>query len=139
MAAVILRVPLLLCLAAFATAATAEPLTIRVGESWAFAIRDGQPVRAHRVKPAAKPGRGEIRASVTALGGTTMTLTNNSATSYTFRAELVGVRSKAAARTCTLPANSKPALEYGPQKAAAVRLSNFRATTAPGSCPKPGD
>ena len=26
-----------------------------------------------------------------------------------------------------------------PLKAAAARLSNFRATTAPGSCPKPGD
>jgi hypothetical protein len=139
MAAVILRVSLLLCLAVFATAAAAEPLTIHVGESWAFAIKDGQPARAHRVKPAAKPGRGEIKASVTPLGGTTMTLTNNSATSYTFRAELVGVQSKVSARTCTLPANSKPALEYWPQKAAAVRLSNFRATADPGNCPKPGN
>ena len=135
----ILRTLLLLCLAAFATAATAEPLTIRVGESWAFSVRNGQPVGAHRVKPAAKPGRGEIKATVTSLGGTTMTLTNNSATSYTFRAELVGVRSKAAPRTCTLPPNMKPALEYWPQKAAAVWLSNFRATTDAGSCPTPGN
>ena len=134
----ILRAPLLLCLAAFATAAAAEPLTIRTGESWAFAIRNGQPVRAHRIKPAAKPELGEIKATVTALGGTTMTLTNNSAVSYTFRAELIGVRSKAAPRTCTLPADMKPALEYWPQKAAAVRLSDFRATRDAGSCPKPG-
>ena len=135
----ILRALLLICLAAFATPAAAEPLTIRVGESWAFSIRDGQPVRAHRVKPAAKPGRGEIKATLTSLAGTTLTLTNNSATSYSFRAELVGVRSKVAARTCTLPPNMKPALEYWPQKAAAVRLSNFRATNDAGSCPAPGN
>ena len=135
----ILRTLLLLCLAAFATAATAEPLTIRVGESWAFSVRNGQPVGALD----ALAVRGELGhrglAALTSLGGTTMTLTNNSATSYTFRAELVGVRSKAAPRTCTLPPNMKPALEYWPQKAAAVRLSNFRATTDAGSCPTPGN
>ena len=131
----ILRALLVVWLAAFATAAAAQPLTIRAGESWAFSIRDGQPVRAHRVKPTAKPGRGEIKATLTSLAGTTLTLTNNSATSYSFRAELVGVRTRLAARTCTLPPNMKPALEYWPRKAAAVRLSNFRATNDPGTCP----
>ena len=124
-------------LLAMSGAAAAEPLTIRVGESWAFAIKGGEPVRARRVKPSATPARGEIKATLTGLGGTSLTLTNRSSTSYTFNAELVGVAAKVAPRTCTLPAAMKPALEYWPQKASAVRLSRFRAAKAPGSCPTP--
>ena len=126
-----------LLLLALPAAASAEPLTIRVGESWAFAVKDGEPVRARRVKASATPARGEIKATLTGLGGTSLTLTNRSSTSYTFRAVLVGVRAKIAPRTCTLPAGMKPALEYWPQKASAVRISRFRATTAAGSCPTP--
>ena len=130
-----LRAPLFLCLLAIPAALAAEPLTIRVGESWAFAVKDGQPAGARRVKSAAKPARGQIKATLTGLGGTSLTLTNNSATSYTFRATLVGATAKTGARTCTLPAGMKPALEYWPQKAAAVRLSDFRAADDTGNCP----
>ena len=130
------RAALFLGIAAISTAAPAEPLTIRVGESWAFSVKNGQPVRAYRIKPSARPGRGEIKASVSALAGTTMTLTNNSAISYTYRAQLVGV--KAGGRTCTLPGGMKPTLEYWPRKAAGVRLSDFEATKESGSCPTPG-
>ena len=120
------------------TAAAAEPLTISVGESWAFSIVNGQPARAHRVKRDARPARGEIKATVTSLAGTTMTLTNNSATGYTYRAQLVGVRSKGSQRACKLPPNSVPSLEYWPHKAKAVRLSDFRATKDAGNCPPGG-
>ena len=135
----ILRASFLLCLVALPAAVAAQPLTIRVGESWAFTLKNGQPANARRVKAAAKPARGQIKATLTGLGGTSLTITNNSPTSYTFRAEIVGARSKAGARTCTLPANMKPALEYWPQKATAVRLGNFRATNEAGSCPSPGN
>lgn len=119
---------------AASTAAAADPLTIRVGESWAFTIAKGQPANAHRVKATAKPARGEIKATLTSLAGTTLTLTNNSSTAYTYRAELIGA-AKAGGRTCTLPPDAVPSLEYWPQKAAAVRIDDFRAATDPGSCP----
>ncbi len=133
-----MRVALLLVALALPAGALAQPLTIKLGESWAFAVKDGQPVRAHRVKPTAKPARGEIKASVAGLGGTTMTLINNSAISYTYRAQLLGLPSKAATRTCTLPAKMQPSLEYWPLKATAIRLSDFRPAKGAGSCPKPG-
>lgn len=116
-------------------AASAEPLTIRPGESWAFSLKGGDPVGAHKIKAADKPRRGEIKVTVTSLGGTSMTLTNNSATSYTFRAELVGTAARRAGRTCTLPPNMQPALEYWPQRASAVRIGEFHASKEPGNCP----
>jgi hypothetical protein len=39
------------------------------------------------------------------------------------------------ARTCTLPANMLPTLEYWPQKATAVRIGEFRSSKEPGNCP----
>jgi hypothetical protein len=66
--------------------------------------------------------------------GTTMTVINNSRTAYTFRAQPIGAPT-AKSRTCTLPANRSPVLEYWPAKAKAVRLSRFRVASAAGSCP----
>jgi hypothetical protein len=129
------RALLFLCALALPAAASAKPLTIRAGESWAFSLKGGDPVRAHKVKATDKPARGEIKATVTSLGGTSMTLTNNSATAYTFRAQLVGVTAKRAERTCTLPANMQPTLEYWPQKAKAVRIGEFRSSKDAGNCP----
>ncbi len=129
-----------LCLAfgLFAAApAVAAPLTVAPGESWTFFIQSGEPVRARRVKAAAGPAPGQIKVTVIAGMGTAMTVTNNSRTAYTFRAELVGAPAAASAksRTCTLPANSHPILEYWPARARAVRLGNFKAAAADGSCP----
>jgi hypothetical protein len=138
MAGLMLRAFILLSLAALPTAVSAEPLTVNVGESWAFSLKNGQPAKAHRVKPDSKPGRGEIKATVTGFGGTTMMLTNNSPTSYTFRAQLIGAPSDKVGRTCALPAGMKPALEYWPQKAKAVRISDFLPTKGAGSCPSGG-
>ena len=126
----------LLGLAAISTASAAAPLTIHTGESWAFSIRDGQPVKAHRVAASARPARGEIEATVSALAGTTMTLTNATGTAFTYRAELVGASGKATGRTCALPATAAPVLEYWPQKAAAVRLGGFRPAKGAAACPQ---
>ena len=113
----------------------AAPLTVRIGESWVFAVDKGQPVRTRRVKPTVRPATGEIKVSVSALMGTTMTLTNNSEVAYTFAAELVGAPpAKSGSRTCTLPPRL-PTLESWPVKATAVRLSDFRVAPQGGSCP----
>ena len=117
----------LLALALIATGAQAAPLTVPIGETWLFALDHGQPARARKVAPSAKPARGEIKVAVRSLFGTMMTITNNSAQGYTFKAELIGADGKAVTgRTCTLPAKNQPALESWPQKAVAVRIGGFK-------------
>ena len=135
-----LATPLIALAAAAAivpAAALAGPVTIKAGESWVFALERGEPVRARRVASSAKPGPGQIKATVISTMGTTMTVTNNSRHHYSFRAELVGAKTASGgkARTCTLPANGNPVLEYWPVKATAVRLSTFKLASADGSCP----
>jgi|SRR5580765_6137922 len=118
---------LLLALALSASSPAAAPLTVPVGENWIFAIDHGQPAHARKVTEKAKPAKGEVKVSIRALFGTMMTITNNSATGYTFKAELVGADGKAAtARTCSLPPGNQPALESWPQKATAVRIGDFK-------------
>ena len=117
----------LLALALIATGAQAAPLTVPIGETWLFALDHGQPARARKVAPSAKPARGEIKVAVRSLFGTMMTITNNSAQGYTFKAELIGGDGKSAvARSCTLPPGNQPALESWPQKAVAVRIGEFK-------------
>ena len=116
------------------TPAAAGPLTVAAGESWVFSLQRGDPVRARRVKPNAAPAAGQIKVTVVAGMGTAMTVTNNSRTAYTFRAELIGAPT-GKPRTCTLPAKGVPALEYWPVKAKAVRIGRFKAARADGSCP----
>ena len=106
---------------------------MHIGETWAFSIRNGQPANARKTTTST-PAKGQVRATVSALGGTTMTLTNATGLAYTFRAELIGRDGKAApARSCTLPASTLTAFESWPQRAIAVRIGSFKRTTG-GSC-----
>ena len=118
---------LLLALALAVSSPAAVPLTVPVGENWIFAIDHGQPARAHKVAETAKPARGEVKVSIRSLFGTMMTISNNNSTGYTFHAELIGADGKAVtARTCSLPPGNQPTLESWPQKAAAVRIGDFK-------------
>ena len=110
-------------------------LTIKTGESWMFAISRGQPVRAHKVKPTVKPPQGQVLVTVTSMMGTTMTISSNNPSAYIYQAELIGVGKAAPARSCTLPANGRLSFEHWPQKASAIRLSNFRLADKDGACP----
>lgn len=112
----------------------AADLTIRTGESWVFGVKGGQPVGARKVDAKAMPAEGQIKVSVKAMLGTALFVTNNSSTAYTFRAELLSGGKSSAARTCSLPANGKPAFEQWPQKADAVRLGTFKVTGDGGKC-----
>lgn len=118
-----------------ASPVAAAPLTVKTGESWMFAISRGQPVRARKVKPAVKPPPGQVMVTVTSMMGTTMTISSNNPSAYTYQAELVGAGKAVPARSCTLPANGRLSFEHWPQKANAVRLSNFRLAGKDGSCP----
>jgi hypothetical protein len=116
-------------LLAAVTPGLADPLTVRTGETWFFTIDHGEPTNARKAEATAKPPRGQVKVSVRALFGTMMTITNNSHQGYTFQAQLIGADDKAVnVRACGLPPNNQPALESWPQKAAAVRISDFKPT-----------
>jgi hypothetical protein len=122
-----MRAVLLALAIAVGSGAAAAPLTVRVGENMLFVIDRGQPVNARKADPSSKPARGEVKVGVRSFSGTMMTLTNNSAQGYTFKAELIGTGGKAVnARTCTLPPGNQPTLESWPQEAAAVRIGDFK-------------
>ena len=109
-------------------------LTVRTGETWFFTIKNGEPANVRRVAPSAKIPKGQIKVSVRPLMGTTMVVTNNSPIAYTFKAELLTGGKASVARSCTLPANARPAFEQWQEKAEAVRISGFRVATADGRC-----
>jgi hypothetical protein len=121
-------------LLAGAAVAQAQPLTVRVGETWLFNVKDGQPANARKTAATAKPAKGELMVSVRSLFGTNMIMTNNSRDAYRFRAELLSGGKATTARTCSLPAKVEPILEQWTQKADAVRISDFQATGAEGRC-----
>jgi len=129
-----LKWPLALLVAMSAPMVQAAPLNIRTGETWVFTIKDGQPTAARKMEATAKPARGQIVASVRSFLGTALTVTNNSATAYTFRAELLRRGKVSAARSCTLPGGARPIFEQWPQRADAVRIGDFRAAGAEGRC-----
>jgi hypothetical protein len=132
---IIRLVGLALLLAANPHPALAEPLTVKTGESWMFAISRGQPVRARKVKPAVKPAPGQVMVTVTSMMGTTMSISSNNPVAYTYQAELIGGATAVPARSCTLPANGRLSFEHWTDKANAVRLSNFRVADKDGACP----
>lgn len=107
-------------------AAEARPLTIKVGESWTFQIKGGDPVKARKVAASAKPAKGEIMVTVKSFLGTMLTAVNATGRGWTFSAELLSNGKASPARTCTLPASSAPIMEqWQGKQAQAVRISKF--------------
>ena len=125
----------LLLLAAVPAAAQSPNLTVKTGESWMFAISRGQPVRARKVNPLVKPAPGQVMVTLRAMMGTSMSIISNNRQSFTYKAELIGADGPVAMRSCTLPANGRTSFEHWPQKADAVRISDFRVARQDGSCP----
>ena len=125
-----------LALAAASPLAAKPPgLTVKPGETWEFAVSKGQAVQARRVSATDNPREGRIRVTVRAMMGTTLTILSNNPRPYTYTAELIGGTKAVPARSCTLPADGRLSFENWPQKAEAVRLSNFKPAKREGSCP----
>ena len=126
--------PLLALLAA--APVSAKPLTVAMGEAWIFTIVRGEPAKARKVDFKMAPARGEMKVALSALMGTTMTMTNNSGFDYAYRAQLILPGGKTGpAKSCAVPANGRMAMEHWPQRVAAVRLSRFKAAPAGSLCP----
>ena len=128
---------LLLALLLAAAPAFARPagLVVRTGETWQFSLFHGQPVKARKASANARPAPGQIQVTVRSLLGTTMTISSNNPTAFTYRAELVGADKPVAARSCALPPDGRLSFESWPQQADAVRLSDFQVAPKGGACP----
>jgi hypothetical protein len=116
-------------------AAKSNGLTVKPGETWEFALSRGQPFQARKVSATEVPREGRIRVTVRAMMGTTLTILSNNPRPYTYTAELIGGARTVPARSCTLPADGRLSFENWPQKAEAIRLSNFKPARREGSCP----
>jgi hypothetical protein len=125
----------LLILTAAPTVAQSPGLTVKTGESWMFAISRGQPVRARKVKPTVKPPPGQVLVTLRAMMGTSLSIVSNNRQAFTYKAELIGADKPVPLRSCTLPANGRLTFEHWPQKAAAVRIGDFKVAPKDGSCP----
>ena len=132
-----IRLIALALLVAASPVAAAKPggLTVRTGETWQFSLFHGQPVRARKASADAKPAPGQIQVTVRSMLGTTMTITSNNPTSFTYQAELIGTDKPVAARSCALPPDGRLSFESWPQKADAIRLSDFKVAPKGGACP----
>ena len=126
---------LALLLAASPVAAKPPGLIVKTGETWQFGLFRGQPVNAHKANPNAKPAPGPIQVTGRSLLGTTMTISSSNPTSFTYKAELLGTDKPVAARSCALPADGRLSFESWPQKAVAIRLSDFKVAPKGGACP----
>ena len=127
--------------ALFLTALAAAPLpakslTIRMGETWVFAVRHGAPVDARKVTPATRALSGQFKVSLQPLFGSTMTITNASRFDYAYRATLLLPTGKPGpAKSCAVPANGQVAIEHWPTRVAAVSLDRFKPARAGSLCP----
>ena len=125
-----------LILAALAAPLPAKPLTVRMGETWLFAMRGGTPVGARKAIATAIPQSGQFKVSLQPLLGSTMTITNNSRFDYAYRATLILPTGKpGAAKACAVPANGRVAIEQWTRPIAAVRLDRFKPAPAGSLCP----
>ena len=125
-----------LILVGLAAPLTAKPLTVRMGETWVFAVRGGSAVKARKVTVTTAPAPGQIKVSLQPMLGSTMTMTNNSRFDYAYRATLVLPTGKpGAAKACAVPANGRTAIEQWTRPIAAVRLDRFKPAPAGSLCP----
>jgi len=132
-----LRLKFVLLVAALGAAPlSAKPLTVRIGETWLFAVRGNAPVDARKVTATTAIAPGQFKVSLQPLLGSTMTITNNSRFDYAYRATLVLPDGKSgAAKACAVPANGKIAIEQWTRPIAAIRLDRFKRAPAGSLCP----
>ena len=115
---------------------SAKPLTVHMGETWVFAVANGQPSKPRKVDGKVEPARGEMKVTLQPMMGTTMTVSNNSKFDYAYRATLVLPDGKTGpAKSCAVPANGRLAIEHWPNRVSAVRLSDFKRAPAGSLCP----
>ena len=130
------RLAAALILAAFPAVASASGITVKMGESWLFALERGRPVKARKAPPTAIPAPGQVLVVLRPMFGSTMSVFGNLPTATAFRATLIlSDGSRGAVRACSLPAGRMTVVENWPKPVAAIRLDRFKQAPLGGACP----
>ena len=129
------RLSAALILAALPAVASASGVTVKMGESWLFALDRGRPVKARPAPATATPAPGEILVVLRPMFGSTMTVTGNLPSATTYRATLILVGGKqGSTRACSLPVGRMTVVENWPKPVAAIRLDRFKPAPAGATC-----
>ncbi len=111
------------------TAEAKEPrpgLFLRSGQAYIFRVENGQPVD---VRPAAAdeaPQDGELKAEMSARGGTTLMVTNRSGAALNYEAYIAKDEFERGQRTSVCTLLSGPfAIEQWPERLRGIRITNF--------------
>lgn len=128
---------LLACALLFAASPlSARSLTVRMGETWLFEVRNGNPVDARKAAADAVPTASQLKVSLRPMMGATLIMTNNSRFDYAYRATLILPSGKSdSSHACVVPANGRAAIENWNRPVAAVRIGYFRPAPAGSLCP----
>lgn len=129
------RLSTALILAAVPAVASASEVSVKMGESWLFALDRGRPIKARPAPATAIPAPGEILVVLRPMFGSTMTVTGNMPSATTYRATLILAGGKqGATRACSLPVGLMTVVEYWPRPVAAIRLDRFKPAPAGAIC-----
>ena len=92
--------------------------------------------RSTPARPRRRQARpGQVLVTVRAMMGTTMTITSNNPTAYTYKAELIGADKPVPRGPAPCPPTAACRSSIGRRQASAVRLSDFKAARKDGSLP----
>ena len=104
-------------------------VTVRMGETWIFQLKDNRPVNARKAGADEKPATGDLVVTLSEAGGQTMMrVVNNTPEFINYHAFLIaaeGQHAKTRTSVCTLLSNGRSAFESWPYPVAAVQLTDF--------------
>jgi hypothetical protein len=122
-----IAIAVMVCSAAAASAKEPRPgLFIRTGEAFIFRIENGQPVGARRAAEEESPGQGELKAEMSARGGTMLVVTNRTGAPLNYEAYIARDEFARGSRTsvCTLLVGPF-VMESWPNSLPGIRITNF--------------
>jgi hypothetical protein len=102
-------------------------LLIKSGETWIFHLENGQPTNPRPATEADKPGKDELKASLSSRMGALLTISNNTSQLLNYRAFITPKPGKKGTPTsvCTLLSNGRGAFENWQNAIPAIRIADF--------------
>jgi hypothetical protein len=102
-------------------------LLVKMGETWAFQIEKGQPVKVRASKEGDTLAPGEVQVSLSNSTGTLMTVKNNAGTWLNYKAFMTPKEGKKGTPTsvCTVMSQGRMGVEMWPYAIPAIRITEF--------------
>jgi hypothetical protein len=102
-------------------------LLVKMGETWAFQIEKGQPVKVRASKEGDTLVPGEVQVSLSNSNGSMMTVKNNAGTWLNYKAFMTPKEGKKGTPTsvCTVMSQGRMGIEMWPFTIPAIRVTEF--------------